>query len=84
MKFYVYHLKYTLQKIESRDDALFWKQPSFITNSVAGRIGQKGISSYMEQNRRAATEGHQVENIESFQLRNILLPSNYRSTINFP
>ena len=42
------------------------------------------LKAKMEQNRKAVTEGQQVENIESFQLRNILLPSNYRSTINFP
>ena len=31
---------------QRRGPPLFWKkQPSFITNSVAGRIGQKGISS---------------------------------------
>ena len=91
MKFYVYtfirYTKYTLQKIESRDEALFWniKQPSFITSSVAGRIGHKGISSQMEEKRRAATQANQEENIESFQLRYILLPSSGRTKMNlFP
>ena len=37
----------------------------------------------MEQSRRAATKSHQEENIESCQLRNILLPSNYRTKIIF-